>query len=113
MVQLSHPHMTTGKTIAMTSWTFFGNVMSLLFNMLSRLVMGFPHSSVGKETACSAGDLGLTPKSGRSPWRKKSQSTPLFLPRESHGQKSLAGYSPWITNVGHDLVTKPPPPDWS
>ena len=40
-VQLSHPHMTTGKTIALTRWTFFGKVMSLLFIMLSRLVITF------------------------------------------------------------------------
>src|SRR5574341_1176829 len=37
-VQLSHPYMTTGKTIALTRWTFVGKVMSLLFNVLSRLV---------------------------------------------------------------------------
>ena len=37
----SHPYMTTWKTIALTRWTFFGNVMSLLFNMLSRLVIAF------------------------------------------------------------------------
>ena len=41
MVQLSHPYMTTGKTIALTSWTFVSKVMSLLFNMLSRLVIVF------------------------------------------------------------------------
>ena len=40
-VQLSHPYMTTGKTIALTIWTFVGKVMSLLFNMLSRLVVIF------------------------------------------------------------------------
>ena len=40
-VQLSHPHMTTGKTIALTRRTFVGKVMSLLFNMLSRLVITF------------------------------------------------------------------------
>ena len=40
-VQLSHPYMTTGKTIAMTRRTFVGKVMSLLFNMLSRLVITF------------------------------------------------------------------------
>ena len=40
-VQLSHPHVTTGKTIALTSWTFVGKVMSLLLNMLSRLVITF------------------------------------------------------------------------
>ena len=41
IVQLSHPYMTTGKTIALTSRTFVGKVMSLLFNMLSRLVITF------------------------------------------------------------------------
>ena len=41
MVQLSHPYLTTGKTIALTRWTFVGKVMSLLFNMLPRLVMAF------------------------------------------------------------------------
>ena len=40
-VQLSHPYMTTGKTIALTRWTFVGKVMSLLFNILSRLVITF------------------------------------------------------------------------
>ena len=40
-VQLSHPYMTTGKTIALTRWTFVGKVMSLHFNMLSRLVITF------------------------------------------------------------------------
>ena len=40
-VQLSHLHMTTGKTIALTRWTFVGKVMSLLFNVLSRLVITF------------------------------------------------------------------------
>ena len=41
IVQLSHPYMTTGKTIALTRWTFVGKVMSLLFNMLSGLVIAF------------------------------------------------------------------------
>ena len=41
IVQLSHPYMTTGKTIALTRWTFVGKVMSLLLNMLSRLVIAF------------------------------------------------------------------------
>ena len=39
IVQLSHPYMTTGKTIALNRWTFVGKVMSLIFNMLSRLVI--------------------------------------------------------------------------
>ena len=41
IVQLSHPYLTTGKTIALTRWTFVGKVMSLLLNMLSRLVITF------------------------------------------------------------------------
>ena len=46
-VQLSHPYMTTGKTIALTRWTSVGKVMSLLLNMLSRLVMTFLPRSKG------------------------------------------------------------------
>ena len=45
IVQLSHPYMTTGKTIALTRWTFVGKGMSLVFNMLSRLIIGFPPRS--------------------------------------------------------------------
>ena len=45
IVQLSHPYMTTGKTIALTRWTFVGKVMSLLFNMLSRLLI-IPHIKI-------------------------------------------------------------------
>ena len=41
MVQLSHPYMTTGKTIALVRWTFVGEVMSMLFNMLSRFLIVF------------------------------------------------------------------------
>ena len=41
IVQFSHPYLTTGKTIPLTRWTFVGKVMSLLFNMLSRLVIAF------------------------------------------------------------------------
>ena len=44
IVQLSHSYMTTGKTIALTRWTFVGKVMSLLLNMLSRLVIAYMHA---------------------------------------------------------------------
>ena len=44
------------------------------------------------------------------PWRRKWQPTPVFLPGESHGQRSLAGYSPRVARVRHDLATTPPPP---
>ena len=53
---------------------------------------------MGKESACNAGDTGdasLILESGRFPWRKKWQPAPVFLPGESHGQRSQVGYSPW------------------
>ena len=56
----------------------------------------FPGGSARKESAYSVGDLGSIPGLGRSPWRRKWQSTPVFLPGEFHGQRSLAGYSPWV-----------------
>ena len=46
IVQLSHPYMTTGKTVALTRWPFVGKVMSLLFNILSRLVITFHLRSI-------------------------------------------------------------------
>ena len=58
---------------------------------------GFPGGSVGKETACNAGDTGDTdhPWTGEVHWRKAWQPTPLFLSREFYGQRNLTGYSPW------------------
>ena len=81
-VQLSHPYMTTGKTIALTRWTSVDKVMSLLFNMLSRLVITFlPRSKrlliawlleiklpwwlSGKESACQCKGHGFDPCSGK------------------------------------------------
>ena len=57
-------------------------------------LLGFPGDKVVKNLPANAGDTGLIPGSGRSP-RRKWQPTPIFLPGGSHGQKRLAGYSPW------------------
>ena len=63
--------------------------------------MGFPGGSNGKESACNVGDLGLIP------WSRKWQPTPVFLLGKSHGQRSLAGYSPWChKRAERDLETK-------
>ena len=51
--------------------------------------------SDNKESACNAGDMGSIPGSGKIPWRKKWQLTPVFLTGKCHGQRSLMGYSPW------------------
>ena len=59
--------------------------------------MGSPKGSVSKESSCNAGDTGdsgLIPELGRSPGGEKWQPTPVFLSEKSHGQRSLASYSP-------------------
>ena len=65
---------------------------------------GFPDGSVVKNppaNAADTGDTGSIPLVGKILWRRKLQPTPVFLPGESHGQRSLEGYSPWGTRVGH------------
>ena len=56
---------------------------------------GLPILSGSEESACKAGVLGFHPWVGKIPWRGKLQPTPVFLPGESHGQRSLVDYSPW------------------
>ena len=81
-VQFSHPYMTTGKTIALPKWTFVEKVMSLLFNMLPRLVIGCCLGSLGKEVATHTNILAWKmpwteePDRGYSSWgHKKSDMT--------------------------------------
>ena len=60
--------------------------------------MSFVGGSKVKNPSASAGDtgdVGFNPWVGKIPWSRKQQLTPVFLPGESHGQRSLAGYSPW------------------
>ena len=57
--------------------------------------MGFPRGSDGKESACNSGEPGFNPWIGKIPWRREWQPTLIFLPGESHGQRSLSGCSPW------------------
>ena len=78
-----------------TSWGFF------------LVCMGFPHSSVGKESACNAGDLGSIPGSGRSPGEGNGNSL-----QYSHLENPIDRGTWWaivhgVARVGHDLVTKP------
>ena len=77
----------------------------------------FPGSSDCKESACNAGDLGSIPGLGKSPGEGEQVLTPVFWPGEAHGQRRLAGCSPWghkeldrtqrlsLTNTRHLLYT--------
>ena len=79
MVQLSQPYMTTRKTIALTRWTFVGRVMSLLFNMLSRLVIVFLIRS--KNILISRmQSLSMAPHSSTLAWRIPGMGEPGGLP---------------------------------
>ena len=69
----------------------------ILINHVLSSTLGFLHSSVGKASACNAGDLRRPfPGPGRSPWRRKWQPTAVFLPGESPGPRSLV----WATVHG-------------
>ena len=80
MVQLSHLYMTTEKTIALTIWTFFGKVMSLIFNMLSNLVIAFlprsKHLLISWWQSLSSVIL--------EPRKKKSVTVSIFSPSIYH-----------------------------
>ena len=56
---------------------------------------GVPRSSVGKASVCNVGRPGFNSWVRKFPWRRKRHPTLVFLPGESHGQRSLAGYSSW------------------
>ena len=66
-----------------------------LFSEHLASAMGFPGGSEVKASAWNAGDPGFNPWVGKIPWRRKWQPTPVLLPGESHGGRSLIGYSPW------------------
>ena len=93
MVQLSHPYMTTGKTIALTRRTFVGKVMSLLFNMLSRLVITFlprnkRHLGERKKKNIVVSQMVVTMlflREFAEVWKRQWHTTPVLLPGKSHG----------------------------
>ena len=63
---------------------------------------GFPGGSNGKESACNVGDPGSIPELGRSPGERNSNPHQYSCLENSHGQMSLAGYSPWDNKLRHD-----------
>ena len=71
------------------------------------LFSGLPWWLSGKESTCQCWRLRFSPWIRKIPWRRKWKPTPVFLPGKSHGQRSLAGYSPWgCKTVGHNSATK-------
>ena len=62
---------------------------------------GFPGGASGKEPVCKCRRCRLDPWVRKIPWRRSWQPTPVFLPGEAQGERSLAGYSPWCRRVRH------------
>ena len=98
------------RSLAVEPWVSNFTCMSLSFLTSKPDEMSIPGSSVSKESSCNAGDLRSIPGWGRSPGEGMA-TTPVFVPGESQGQKSLEGYGPWgRKSRTHDVATKPPPP---
>ena len=98
-VQLYSPWNSPGQNTGVGS-------LSLRMSQLA-VIFCFPGGSEGNESACNAGDSGLIPGSGRSPWRRKWQPTPVFLPRESPWTAEPG----WLQSMGsqrirHDWATE-------
>ena len=88
-------------------WVFFFSVATHYSTWLTGRLRG-------EESARTAGDVGLSPESGRSLGEENRQPTSVFLPGKPHGQRSLVGCSPWgCKRVGHNLVTKQQIQDYS
>ena len=74
---------------------------------ITTVSLGLPWWLRGKESVSQCRRCGFDPWVGKIPWRRKWQPTPVFLPGEFHGQRSLAGYSSWGgKRVRHNLATK-------
>ena len=84
-------------------WKFDRMLYSWVYGSRYRIVLGVCVWGVGasqvvlvvKSSSASAGDASLIPVVGKVPWRKAWQPTPVFLPRKSQAQRSMAGYSSW------------------
>ena len=83
----------TGYICKFSSASHFSS-QSLTF-LIYKTGIGLPWWLSGKESTCQCRRHGFDPWVRKIPWRRKWQPTPAFLPGESHGQRSLAGYSPW------------------
>ena len=84
-------------------WAKYSRAVTMIVNKIKHLKIyqGLPWWSNGKESALQYRGCRFNPWVGKVPWRRKWQPTPVFLPGESHGLRSLVGYSPQGRRVGH------------
>ena len=94
---LSHQGLLRGKTSPAASRCYPISLLSFIAyfrseRLLSKQIL---NASISLPLSPQCGRPGLKPQVGKIPWRRKRQPAPVFLPGKSHGQRSLAGYSPW------------------
>ena len=88
----------SNKSVLLIRWPKYWS-----FSLVAQRIFG------GKESTCQCKRPRYDLSVGKIPWRRKQQSTPVFLPGKSHRQGSLGGYSPWgHKRVGYNLATKQP-----
>ena len=90
-------HYTLLQDVEYSSWCYTVGLVYFIYSSIY-LLIGLPRWHSRKEFACQCRRhkrCRFNPLVRKIPWRKKWQSTPVFLPEESHGQRSLVGYSPW------------------
>ena len=94
-----------GKAVVNSCEFIFLDLFIGLHNiLLVYIIYGLPDGSDRKNLP-TVQETWLNPRVGNMPWSREWQPTPTFLPREFHGQRSLAGYSPWGHRVGHNWAT--------
>ena len=99
-----HNHPRWERLIHFCHFTWTSQVQHLVYETKQK---GIPGGASGKESTCQCSRGGLDAWVRNIPWRRRWQPTPVFLPGESQGQRSPAGYSPRVhKRVGQELVTK-------
>ena len=106
LVQDGHWYQIINNCLRPSSDTVAKDTNTHTHTYIDRHIFGLPWWLSGKESICQHRRLGFSPGVTKIPWKRKWQPTPVFLPGESHGQRSLAGYSPWITKSWTRLATK-------
>ena len=97
-VMLNPEHECHLRLSKMAALFFFFNQISIRIAYLTSYCVSrwaSPEAQMVKNPPANRGDPSSIPGLGRVPWRRKWQPTPVFLPGEAHGQRSLEGYSPW------------------
>ena len=114
MVECDFQHFQCGDSWHLTNWSLWKwgagiqtpRTHDWIIVLYAVCCIGLSRWLSSKEFSCQCRRCELDPWLGKIPWKRKWQATPIFLPGKCHGQRNLAGYSPWDCRVGYDWVTE-------